>query len=72
LTNTECDDAELKKLLIGPKRLEKWKGTVVVFVDEPISPHDTSDWGENGLQWGPFTFFGDKELLLKIAKALET
>jgi hypothetical protein len=69
LTNTEYGVAELKKLTVNPKAVERWKGTVIVFSDETI---DTTDWGENGFDWGPFVFFGDKNILLEIARALET
>jgi hypothetical protein len=68
LTNTEYGVAELKKLTVNPKAVVRWKGTVIVFSDETI---DTTDWGENGFDWGPFVFFGDKEILLEIARALE-
>jgi len=47
------------------------EGTVIVFDARAACPHHTGDWGENGLHWGPFLFFGDKELLMKIANVLD-
>ncbi len=70
LTNTEQNDTELHGLTVHPNKINQWKGTVIVFSDEANWPHDTKDWGENGLHWGHFVFFGDKELLTQIVEAL--
>jgi hypothetical protein len=60
---------ELQDLPINPAVAERWAGTVIVFYDSP--GHDTSDWGENGLHWGPFVFFGDKAILRLLHQTLE-
>ena len=70
LTNKEQNDTEIHGLTVHPKKVDQWKGTVIVFIDKANSPHDSRDWGENGLHWGPFLFFGDKELLMQIVEAL--
>jgi hypothetical protein len=69
LTQTELNSEELQELPINPAVADRWTGSVIVFYDTP--GHDTSDWGENGLHWGPLVFFGDKLILVKILQALE-
>jgi hypothetical protein len=69
LTQTDLNGLELQDLPISPAVAERWTGTVIVFNATP--GHDTSDWGENGLHWGPFVFFGDKSILSMIHQTLE-
>jgi hypothetical protein len=71
LTTTEKNDAELRELAVHPSKVDQWKGSVIVFSDNAPWPHDTEDWGENCLRWGAFLMFGDKEVLMQIAKVLD-
>jgi len=71
LTTTEKNDMEIRGLAVHPSKVDQWKGTVIVFSDNALRPHDTEDWGENCLHRDSFLFFGDKDLLVEIAKALE-
>jgi hypothetical protein len=58
-------------LTINPSKIGQWEGTVIIFSDNTFCPHDTEDWGENCLRWDSFLFFGDKEILMQIAKVLD-
>ena len=71
LTQTEQNPESLQGLAIDPKNIDKWKGTVIVFEDGPISRRDSSDWGENRWHWRKFFFYGDKEVLKLISRALD-
>jgi hypothetical protein len=70
LTNTDKKDMEIRGLAVHPSRVDEWKGTVIVFSDNALWPHHIEGWGENCLRWNAFLFFGDKEILMQIAKVL--
>jgi hypothetical protein len=71
LTTTHKDWEELNRLGInpGPSRIKEWRG--IVYCEragqgEPGSPH----WENHSLVVGPFLFYGDAELLERIAVLL--
>jgi hypothetical protein len=71
LTQTQEDAEGLKRLVIQPRNMANWAGTVIVFEEGTIQRRDTSDWGDNGWQWRTFLFYGDKEILRWIIRALD-
>jgi hypothetical protein len=51
----------------------KWQGVVYCeYVSNimPVSEGDIQEWGEHGMQIGPFLFFGDPDLLRRIEQII--
>jgi hypothetical protein len=57
----------------GAAHAGRWRGVALVTgACGPFAapPEEAAGWGENGLQAGPFVFFGDAALLRRVAAAL--
>jgi hypothetical protein len=71
LTTTNKGWDELNGLVKDPRRIRSWCGVIYC---ERVTNYDPSDllkqWGEHGLEFGPFVFYGDAELLEQVQLAL--
>jgi hypothetical protein len=72
LTVRETDEEALRRLPRVAERAEQWRGTVLCewLVNWETADLFLEEWGEFAFALPPFVFFGDKELLERIKKAL--
>lgn len=71
LTSTQKDWRELNCLVKDPSWIHMWQGIVFCTHETPNAAEElVRQWGDQGLLAGPFAFYGDAELLVRIKDAL--
>lgn len=71
LTPTDKGWHDVNALTKDPRRIGEWRKIIYC---ESVKGRDPSvlmsQWGENGLVVGPFLFYGDRELLMRVRAVL--